>query len=129
MTTMFFPVELIQMLGLRVMLTNKTWALAWLISTGRLELGSIELEHIALHVLSLHGVLLSLPFPQEHGSYKETISKFTHWNEIQTLQVVLALVSIFCTEATYMENKLFPLEIVPFILSKCHTGEYACSVG
>lgn len=66
MTTMFFPVELIQMLGLRVMLTNKTWALAWLISTGRLELGSIELEHIALHVLSLHGVLLSLPFPQEH---------------------------------------------------------------
>lgn len=66
MTTIFFPVELIQILRLRVMLTNKTWAMAWLVSTGRLELGSIEFEHIALHVLSLHGVLLLLPFPQEH---------------------------------------------------------------
>lgn len=66
-TSMLFPVEFIQILRLRVTLTNKTWATAvsWLISIGMLGPGSMEFKHTVLLFLVLRGVLLSPPILQE----------------------------------------------------------------
>lgn len=67
-TTIFFPVEFIQILRVRVMLPSKIWAIAQLLGSFLQAGQNQEVENLNIsHSMfwGTYGVLLSPPFPQE----------------------------------------------------------------